>query len=181
MYVDLTTELAGPGDPGEGRHPLPDPRALAASAARWGVGPESHVVVYDDNGGMSAARLWWLLRWIGHRAVQVLDGGLAAWVADGGAVASGEPPPAASGAGPDVVVGAMPTVSADDIVAGRAGVLLDARAAERYRGEVEPVDPVAGHIPGAVSAPTTGNLGVDGRFLDAAALRQRFHAARCAR
>jgi thiosulfate/3-mercaptopyruvate sulfurtransferase len=174
-YVDLETELSGPPDPAAGRHPLPDPDVLAATATRWGVGPGTAVVAYDDNGGMSAARLWWLLRWIGHEQVRVLDGGLAAWRAAGGEVVAGPDPPAAPSATPLVArPGSMPTVTADDIAAGLPGVLVDARAAERYRGEVEPVDPVAGHIPGAVNVPTAGNLGADGTFLDPESLRTRF-------
>jgi thiosulfate/3-mercaptopyruvate sulfurtransferase len=177
-YVDLETELSGPGAPEAGRHPLPDADVFAATATGWGIGADSAVVVYDDNGAMSAARLWWLLRWIGHHAVRVLDGGLDAWRAAGGEVVAGpddEPVPAV----PPLVArpGSLPTVTAADIVAGDAGLLVDARAAERYRGEVEPVDPVAGHIPGAVNVPTAGNLAADGTFLDPAALRERFAAA----
>lgn len=177
-YVDLDTELAGPGAPEEGRHPLPDPHELAAQATAWGVGPGTPVVVYDDNGGMSAARLWWLLRWIGHDAVRVLDGGLAAWREAGGEVVSGPDPETVPSATPlDARPGSLPTVSAEDILGGDIGLLLDARAPERYRGEVEPVDPVAGHIPGAVNVPTAGNLDPDGTFLEPAALRERFAAA----
>lgn len=177
-FVDLETELSGPSDPAAGRHPLPAPDTFAATAAGWGVGPETHVVAYDDSGGLSAARLWWLLRWIGHRRVQVLDGGLAAWQAAGGEVVAGADPPARPAAAPlPIRPGSMATVTAEDIVAGRAGVLLDARAAERFRGEVEPIDPVAGRIPGARSVPTAGNLAADGTFLDAATLRSRFEAA----
>jgi thiosulfate/3-mercaptopyruvate sulfurtransferase len=177
-YVDLATELAGPADPAQGRHPLPDPETFAATATAWGVGPTTTVIAYDDNGGMSAARLWWLLRWIGHDDVRVLDGGLAAWRAAGGAIVAGPDAPAAPSATALVArPGAMRTVTAVDIVAGLPGVLIDARAVERYRGEVEPVDPVAGHIPGAVNIPTAGNLGADGTFLDPVALRARFEAA----
>ncbi len=177
-YVDLDTELSGPPDSAAGRHPLPDPDALAAAATGWGVGPSTHVVVYDDNGGMSAARLWWLLRWIGHTAVRVLDGGLAAWRATGGPIVAGADPPAAPSAVALVArPGSMRVVTAADIVAGLDRVLVDARAAERYRGDVEPVDPVAGHIPGAINVPTAGNLRGDGRFLDPADLRARFAAA----
>ena len=158
-YVDLETELSGPPDPAGGRHPLPDPDAFAVTASGWGVGPDTAVVVYDDNGGMSAARLWWLLRWIGHDDVRVLDGGLAAWRSAGGAVVSGADPPAVRAAAPLVARrSSMRTVTTADVVAGVHGVLVDARGAERYRGEVEPVDRVAGHIPGAVSLPTAGNL-----------------------
>jgi thiosulfate/3-mercaptopyruvate sulfurtransferase len=177
-YVDLETELAGAPDPSQGRHPLPDRDLFAATAARWGIGPATPVVAYDDNGGMSAARLWWLLRWIGHDDVRVLDGGLAAWRAAGGEVVAGPDQPAVAAATPLVPrPGSMRTVRADEIAAGLPGVLVDARAAARYRGEVEPVDPVAGHIPGAINVPTAGNLRADGTFLDAVALRARFAAA----
>lgn len=178
IYVDLETELSGPGTPQDGRHPLPDPDTFAAAATRWGVGPETAVVVYDDSGGLSAARLWWLLRWIGHPAVRVLDGGLAAWRAAGGAIETGPDTDVVPASTPlPARPGAMPTVSAEDIVAGRVPVLLDARAEERYRGEVEPIDPVAGHIPGARSVPTAGNLRDDGTFRDPAELRARFTEA----
>ncbi|GED08923.1 sulfurtransferase [Cellulosimicrobium cellulans] len=173
VYVDLETELAAPPSPAAGRHPLPDPADLQAAARRWGVLGDRPVVVYDAVGGTSAARAWWLLRWAGHDDVRILDGGLAAWQAAGHALDEGDVRPEPG----DVVVtpGGMPVLDADgaaDLAA--SGVLLDARAGERYRGEVEPVDPRAGHVPGAVSAPTTDNLAADGTFLDAAALRARF-------
>ena len=175
LYVDLETELAGPGPRDAGRHPLPDADTFAARATGWGVGPETAVVVYDDSGGMSAARLWWLLRWIGHDAVRVLDGGLRAWRAAGGPVESGPDEPPVASTSPLVArPGSRSTVTADDIAGGGVGLLLDARAGERYRGEIEPIDPVAGHIPGAVSLPTTGNLATDGTFLSPEALRARF-------
>jgi thiosulfate/3-mercaptopyruvate sulfurtransferase len=173
VYVDLESELAAPPSAAAGRHPLPEPADLQAAARRWGVRADRPVVVYDAVGGTSAARAWWLLRWAGHDDVRILDGGLAAWSATGRALDEGEVRPEPG----DVVVtpGGMPVLDADgaaDIAT--SGVLLDARAGERYRGEVEPVDPRAGHVPGAVSAPTTGNLAPDGTFLDAAALRDRF-------
>jgi len=176
-YVDLETELSGPHDPELGRHPLPDPDVFAAAATAWGVGPGTRVVACDDNGGMSAARLWWLLRWVGHEDVRVLDGGLRAWRDAGGAIETGPDAPAEPSPVPLVArLGAMRTVTAADLLAGGLGVVIDARAAERYRGEVEPVDRVAGHIPGAVNVPTAGNLGTDGTFLPPAALRARFEA-----
>ncbi|WP_418884361.1 sulfurtransferase [Cellulosimicrobium protaetiae] len=173
VYVDLETELAAPPSPAAGRHPLPDPAGLQAAARRWGVRADRPVVVYDAVGGTSAARAWWLLRWAGHDDVRILDGGLVAWQAAGLAVDAGDVRPEPG----DVVVtpGGMPVLDADGAAdLATSGVLLDARAAERYRGEVEPVDPRAGHVPGAVSAPTTDNLAADGTFLDAAALRARF-------
>jgi thiosulfate/3-mercaptopyruvate sulfurtransferase len=175
VYVDLETELAAPATPADGRHPLPDVASLEAAARRWGVRAGGAVVAYDATGGMSAARAWWLLRWAGVPGVRLLDGGLAAWLAAGGVLETGEVTAPVG----DVVLapGALPTLDADD-AAGLAssGVLLDARAGERYRGEVEPVDPRAGHIAGAVWAATSENLDVDGRFIGAEALRDRFAA-----
>ncbi len=175
VYVDLETELAARPSPAAGRHPLPAAADLQVAARRWGVRADRPVVVHDAVGGTSAARAWWLLRWAGHDDVRILDGGLAAWEAAGLPVERGEVRPEPG----DVVVapGAMPVLDADGAAdLATSGVLLDARAGERYRGEVEPVDPRAGHVPGAVSAPTTQNLGADGTFLDAAALRARFRA-----
>lgn len=174
-FVDLDAELAAPASAASGRHPIPSLPALQESARSWGVRAGAHVVAYDDAGGMSAARAWWLLRWAGVPDVRLLDGGLAAWVAAGGAVHEGEVVPARGDV--TLTAGALPTLDPDGaalLAAGGAGVLLDARAAERYRGEVEPVDPRAGHVPGAVSAPTVGNLDGSGRFLAPAALRERF-------
>lgn len=173
VYVDLETELASPPSPQEGRHPLPAMENLQAAARRWGVRDGSSVVAYDDVGGTSAARAWWLLRWAGVGDVRLLDGGFGAWRASGRPVEDGPVHPAAG----DVTLrpGGMPVVDADEAAElARSGTLLDARAAERYRGEVEPVDPVAGHIPGAVSAPTTENLDRQGRFLAPKSLRARF-------
>ncbi|MFD7986648.1 sulfurtransferase [Kitasatospora indigofera] len=171
-FVDLDAELAAaPGT--AGRHPLPDPEVLGAALGRAGVSAERPVVVYDAGPAMSAARAWWLLRWAGHPDVRVLDGGLAAWQAAGLPLSSELPPAEAGDFKP--VPGLLPTLDADGAAAfARTGLLLDARAGERYRGEVEPIDAKAGHIPGAVSAPTTENVGPDGRFLPAAALAARF-------
>ena len=173
VFVDLATELAGPADPGRGRHPLPALEQFQASVRSWGVRSGDVVVAYDDTGNLAAARLWWMLRNAGFPDVYLLDGGLAAWRGAGFGVESGERH-AAPG---DVILtgGAMPVIDAREAATwGQRGLLLDARAGERYRGDFEPVDPRAGHIPGAVSAPTTGNLGADGRFLSPAALRERF-------
>jgi thiosulfate/3-mercaptopyruvate sulfurtransferase len=174
-FIDLDNELAAPPGHGRGRHPLPDPPVFEAAMRRAGVTNASAVVMYDAGGGLSAARAWWLLRYFGHADSRVLDGGLAAWTAAGLPVSSSEPPvdPGDFTARP----GGMPVLDAEAASRmARAGVLLDARAAERYRGEVEPVDRVAGHIPSARSAPTAGNLAADGRFLDPDALRARFTA-----
>jgi thiosulfate/3-mercaptopyruvate sulfurtransferase len=173
VFVDLDGELAAPPSAAAGRHPLPDVAALEAAARRWGVREDRAVVAYDASGGTSAARAWWLLRWAGVRDVRLLDGGIDAWTAAGLALEAG----AVIAEPGDVVVrpGGMPTIDADD-AAGWDGPLLDARAEERFTGEVEPVDPKAGHIPGAVAAPTAGNLGDDGTFLATDALRDRFRA-----
>lgn len=169
VFVDLDTELAGPAGSG-GRHPLPDPEAFGAVMRRAGVGQDTPVVVYDGGQGWAAARAWWLLRWTGHPDVRVLDGGLAAWTGD---LSTGIPDPAEGDFRPKP--GALPTLDADAAAAlARTGLLLDARAAERYRGDVEPIDRVGGHIPGAVSAPTTVNVAEDGRYLPAERLAERF-------
>ncbi|GIG39030.1 sulfurtransferase [Cellulomonas phragmiteti] len=175
VHVDLDTELAAPPSPAAGRHPLPDVADLERAARRWGVREGGAVVVYDDAGGMSAARAWWLLRWAGVRDVRILDGGLGAWAQAGYEVEPGDVVPEPG----DVVLvpGALTTVDADGAAAlATDGVLLDARAPERYAGQVEPVDPRAGHVPGACSAPTSANLGPDGRFLDGESLAARFAA-----
>lgn len=173
VFVDLAHELAGPADPSRGRHPLPPVEQFHASVRAWGVRSGDVVVAYDDTGNLAAARLWWMLRNAGLPEVYLLDGGLAAWRDAGLGLESGERQ-AEPG---DVILtdGAMPMIDARQAASwGRQGPLLDARAGERYRGEFEPVDPRAGHIPGAVSAPTAGNLGPDGRFLPAETLRGRF-------
>jgi thiosulfate/3-mercaptopyruvate sulfurtransferase len=175
VYVDLETELSGPGGAGRGRHPLPESDVVQEAARRWGLGAGSHVVVYDDVGNLSAARAWWLLRWGGLAGVQLLDGGLGAWRRAGHPLESGPVTPRRGDV--NVTPGSLPVLGAEEAAAlARTGLLLDARAAERYRGDVEPVDPRAGHIPGAVSAPTSENLGPDGRFADPAALAARFAA-----
>ncbi|CAM3210446.1 sulfurtransferase [Nocardioides dubius] len=173
-YVDLDTALAAAPGLG-GRHPLPDPAVFVAAMRAAGVHNDRGVVVYDDWSGHAAARAWWLLRHYGHRRVQVLDGGWPAWQAAGLETATG---PAQSAVGDfDGVPGEMPTVGPDEVLElARRGTVLDARAAERYRGEVEPVDPVAGHIPGALNAPTSANLEADGHFLGVDALRDVYAA-----
>ncbi len=173
VYVDLDTELAAPASPEAGRHPLPSARDLEAAARRWGIDAGDAVVAYDDVGGTSAARVWWLLRWAGLDDVYLLDGGLESWRRSGRELHTG--PVDVEPGGVVLGAGAMPVVDADGAssLAGH-GVLLDARAAERFRGEVEPVDPRAGHIPGAVSAPTTDNLTDDGTFRRPDELRRLF-------
>lgn len=175
VFVDLATELSDPAVPDRGRHPLPSREKFQESARRWGIRNGDVVVAYDDTGNMAAARLWWMLRDAGLAEVYLLDGGVAAWRAAGLALESG---PVHPGAG-DVQLGSghMPVADAGAAAAWpQHGTLLDARAGERYRGEVEPVDPRAGHIPGAISAPTTGNVDDAGRFLPPAELRRRFEA-----
>jgi 3-mercaptopyruvate sulfurtransferase SseA len=173
VFVDLETELADPPSAEQGRHPLPSLQRLQAAARRWGIRAGDNVVAYDATGGLAAARAWWLLRWGGLTDVRLLDGGLDAWRRTGGQVETGDVVPESG----DVTLtgDGMPVLSIDEAAAlPSAGVLLDARAAERYRGEVEPVDPRAGHVPGAVSAPTTENLRPDGTFRPTPELRHRF-------
>lgn len=173
VYVDLPTELAEPAEPARGRHPLPSPDRFQEAARRWGISAGDVVVAYDDAGNTSAARLWWMLRNAGFRSVCLLDGGLAAWRQAGLPLQAGPQEPAPG----DVTLadGGMDVIDAEQAADwANHGVLLDARAGERYRGEIEPVDPRAGHIPGAVSAPTAGNLDDAGRFLPAESLRLRF-------
>lgn len=171
VFVDLDRELASA--PGEhGRHPLPDLAAFGAAMRRAGVSSDTPVVVYDGGQGWAAARAWWLLRWTGHPDVRVLDGGLPSWRGD---LLTDVPEPAEGDFEP--VPRATGLLDADAAAAlARSGVLLDARAGERYRGEVEPIDRVGGHIPGALSAPTNDNVAPDGRFLPAEELAARFKA-----
>lgn len=174
VFVDLDRDLADPPGPA-GRHPLPDTERFQAAMRRCGVSDGVPVVAYDAAEGTSAARAWWLLGFHGHRAVRLLDGGFRAWQESGRPVCS-EP---CNGGPGDFTArpGGRPVLDADAAAAlGREGLLLDARAAERYRGDVEPVDPVAGHIPGAVSAPTLANVDGTGRFRSADDLRARFAA-----
>jgi 3-mercaptopyruvate sulfurtransferase SseA len=175
VFVDLENELADPPSAAEGRHPLPSVQRLQAAARRWGIGEGHTVVAYDVTGGLAAARAWWLLRWGGVADVRLLDGGLDAWLRAGGPVETGDVVPEPG----DVTLtgGGMPVLSIDQVAAlPSSGVLLDARAGERYRGEVEPIDPRAGHVPGAVSAPTTSNLASDGTLRPVAELAEKFAA-----
>jgi len=177
VFVDLDTVLTGPA--GSGRHPLPDPAVFVAALGVLGIGQRHRVVAYDDAGGTVAARLWWMLDVLGHPRAAVLDGGIAAWHAAGLPLTADVParavvPPEERVAAPP----AWPRTIPREELAPYLGTLtlLDARAPERYRGEIEPIDPVAGHIPTAVSAPTASFLGPDGRLLAPDALRARFRA-----
>jgi thiosulfate/3-mercaptopyruvate sulfurtransferase len=171
-YVDLDDDLADPPGAG-GRHPLPSSSRFEAAMRRAGVSRSSTVVVYDDGPATAAARLWWLLRDHGHDDVLVLDGGLAAWVASSRPLST-EPvaPEPGDFSGHSGRLPVVDSAGAADLAT--AGVLLDVRAAERYRGETEPIDPVAGHVPGAVSAPLAGVTGPDQRFRPVEVLRARF-------
>ncbi len=180
VFVDLDVDLAAPPGAG-GRHPLPDPSSFAAAMRRAGVTLDRPVVVMDGREGSQAARMWWLLRHHGHDDVRLLDGGLAAWAAAGGEVATGD---AGAPYGDDGPVGGvrftasvarLPLLDASGAAeVARDGVLLDARAEERYLGQTEPIDPVAGHIPGAVTMPTLDLVDEDGRFLEPDILRVLF-------
>lgn len=177
-YAHLEEDLSGPVTPASGRHPLPDPDVLAGRLGRWAIDGTRQVVVYDDSFGAIAARLWWLLRWLGHPGCALLDGGIPKWQREGRPVTRELP------AVKRVVF--VPRVDPDLWVdsarienwfrQGGTAKVLDARAEERYRGEVEPLDPVAGHIPGAVNAPYEDNLDFSGEFLAEEALREHYLA-----
>lgn len=173
-FVDLDAVLAG--EPGAGgRHPLPDPAVLQTGLRAAGVDGESRVVVYDQATSLAAARAWWVLRWAGLTDVRVLDGGLAGWQAAGGAVSTEPASPTAGSV--TVRPGSVPVLGADDAAALMdTGVLVDARAPERYRGESEPIDPVAGHVPGAVNVPMGDLTTGEGRLRSPDELRARFAA-----
>ena len=173
VYVDLATELAAPAVPARGRHPLPPASEFQASARRWGITDGDVVVAYDNSGNLAAARVWWMLRNAGFGDVYLLDGGLAAWQEAGLPLEAGDVDAVPGDV--SLTEGGMPAIDQEGAAGwSEGGILLDARAGERYRGEVEPVDPRAGHIPGAVSAPTTENIDGAGRFLPKAKLRHRF-------
>ena len=175
IFLDVDGDLADPPGSGPGRHPLPSPTAFAARLGTAGISDGHRVVVYDDVGGWVASRLWWMLDDLGHGAVQVLDGGMAAWTAAGHSLTTAVPafPPATLHLR-DSWTG---VVDRDDLRSQLGSVrLLDARAGARYRGEIEPIDAYAGHIPTARSAPTDGNLGPDQRFRSPAELEERYRA-----
>jgi thiosulfate/3-mercaptopyruvate sulfurtransferase len=178
-YADLNRDLSAPINATSGRHPLPAPADFAATLRRLRIGRATQVVAYDDSAGAFAARAWWLLRWMGHDAVAVLDGGIKAWIGIGGPLESGEEDPLP--AAPPSDQRRVPPGNAAAVIdaAGVAArlkdpgfLLIDARAPERFAGSVEPIDSVAGHVAGAVNQPFSANVGADGRFLPAAELRR---------
>ena len=178
-YADLNHDLSSPVTSTSGRHPLPAPDALAGYLSAAGVGDPTQVIAYDEANGSYAARAWWLLRWLGHDSVAVLDGGFKAWVAAGGAIESGYPEPAPVAENPPFTIRLRPqtVLAAADVLLALKDprrLLVDARATERFAGTIEPLDAVAGHVPGAVDHPSAHNLTGDGRFLPAAELRRRW-------
>jgi len=175
-FAHIDRDLSAPKTGRNGRHPLPSPEAAAATLGRLGIDASRRVVAYDQGNGAFAARLWWMLRWLGHDAVAVLDGGYARWVAGGRPVTNEVPVANATAFRASAV---LPTVSATGVAASlprHTLLLLDARAAERYRGDTEPLDPVAGHIPGALNRPYARNVAADGTFRPARELRGEFDA-----
>lgn len=176
VYASLDTDLSGPKTGGNGRHPLPDPNVFARSMGTLGLSNDSQVVVYDENTGMYAARLWWMLRWIGHDDVRLLDGGISKWKGEGRPIASSTP-----AVEPRLFVPHLRpemAVTVDDVARRdeQGWQLLDARSAERYRGEAETLDRAAGHIPGAANRFFQQNLKSDGTFLPARDLEEGFRA-----
>lgn len=176
VYAHLDKDLSGSIIPGQtGRHPLPLINDFCRTLSAWGISNESQVVVYDDAGGAIAARLWWMMRWLGHDSVALLDGGWPLWVAEGHTVCSGDEKRGQAVFTPQPRPELAVSISAvDQIRTDPSFKLVDVREAERYRGEVEPIDPVAGHIPGAVSFPYKDNLDSTGRFLPPDELQERY-------
>lgn len=180
-YADLETDLSGPVTAKSGRHPLPASEDFAAALERWGIGNATQAIVYDDAGGSYAARAWWLFRWLGHESVAVLNGGINAWSAAGGLTEPGEERPLQerTSSGGTMLptsnrMALIETAEIERFLANPANLLVDARAADRFAGSVEPIDTVAGHIGGAVNHPFSTNLGPDGRFLPPDELRRRW-------
>lgn len=175
-YAHLERDLSAQVDAHSGRHPLPERTRLIARLDAWGVGRASQVIVYDDAGGAMAARLWWLLRWMGHAAVALLDGGWGQWLKEGRPLEADAAPLRRSAVFTprEPLVDWLRTAEVQDAMRRRAIQLLDARAPERFRGELEPIDTIAGHVPGAINRPFVLNLATDGRFLPAVELRRQF-------
>jgi len=177
IYAHLDEDLSGPVRPGlSGRHPLPEVAVLAQKLGSWGIDAHKQVVVYDAQAGAIAARLWWMLRWLGHEAVAVLDGGWPAWLAAGGPADAAIPVPVPAVFAPHPRPDSLVDAAGVDLLRhDPAFLLLDARSPERFRGEEEPIDPIAGHIDGAINAPLGHNL-AEGRFRSAGELRQLYQS-----
>ncbi|MES2624630.1 MAG: sulfurtransferase [Pseudomonadota bacterium] len=177
-FADMNKDLSRPHVPGKtGRHPLPSREEWSRTVQAWGINPDVQVVLYDDAGGAAAARMWWMLKWLGHANVAVLDGGWQAWLAEGLPVFADTPAaPAATDFSYRDVKPLATLLTADQLDA-NTQVLLDAREPPRFRGEMEPIDPVAGHIPGAFCSPFSGNLRPDGTFKSPEDLRLKFSTA----
>lgn len=178
-YAHLDRDLSGPISPGSGRHPLPDPRRLSDWLGRHGIESGVQVIAYDDSGGAMAVRVWWLLRWLGHSRVALLDGGWRSWIDAGYPLErtpAVPPVPVEFKGVPDSELLLTTGQVAENLKTGH-WLLLDARAAERFRGEQEPIDPVAGHIPGSRNHPLGSNLGPDGRFLPPRVLRANYETS----
>ena len=176
IYAHLDENLSGPVTAQTGRHPLPEIAQFVRTLGLWGIDETKQVVAYDDVGGSIAARLWWLLRWLGHHARAVLDGGVQAWRKHGYPLVAETCTPSAV-IFPETGGDPRAWVDTDSVMANlsaHSNLLLDARAEERYRGELEPIDPVAGHVPGAINVPMTGNLNGEACFLEPETLRKRF-------
>ena len=177
FFLHLDRDLSGPKDGQNGRHPLPDPKVLAARLVEFGVSARTQIVAYDDLGGMFASRLWWLLRWLGHEAVAVLDGGIQAWQAGGGRLTSGRPPMPVAGRLVEATSRGQPVVTVETLVAnlGQPNFqVIDARSPDRYRGENETLDPVGGHIPGARNRFFRDNFDASGSFKPVGELRREW-------
>lgn len=176
-YADLDKGLSGAVTPSTGRHPLPQPDVFVSCLEQWGIGESTHVVAYDQMGGPFAARFWWLMRWIGHRHAYVLDGGFDAWVKKGESTTSELPSIAATTRARPAKLCEEMWVTTDELKSELESgevMLVDARDSRRFRGEIEPIDPVAGHVPGAVNIPFQGNMKETGGLLDASRLHDRF-------
>jgi thiosulfate/3-mercaptopyruvate sulfurtransferase len=177
-FADMSRDLSTPPIPGKtSRHPLPAKADWIAKVQSWGIHPGIQVVLYDDNGGASAARMWWMLQWIGHSKVAVLDGGWQAWTRTSNPVTDKVPAPQAPSHFDYAAQRSPAALITANEVNGRNQLLLDARDAPRFRGEVEPIDPVAGHIPGAVCSPFSANLNAAGAFRTPEELRAKFASA----
>ncbi len=177
-YAHLEADLSSPVTPASGRHPLPSPNNLAEKLGGWGIDRNRQVVVYDDTFGAMAARLWWLLRWLGHEAVALLDGGFPKWQREGRPVTREAPRIQPAPFHPTVDNSlCVDSRYVQEMLRARNGLLIDARADERFRGEIEPLDKVAGHIPGAINMPYEDNLDFSGEFMSDEALREHYLAA----